>query len=482
MHRFIFWPVVLSLAALAGCASQHNVLGKETALKISQLKLRPGISDSKDLHIHTEQAWWHAFDEPPLNQLMALALAHNPSLAVARARVAEAQGIARIQGAELLPNVSASGRVQAAHWTEHQFYPPPYGGNTTWNNALNLDFSYSLDLWGKYRAAGMAKKEIFAARQQEERAAALLLENSLFQNYIDYAQTKALLRQNQALHKIQERLLYIAQTRLQHGLENAESERRIEQRLQQLRNEKQILIGKSQVLSEQLAALAGQGTTLPSTLTPPTLPRKIHWQVPQTVPANLIGNRPDVMARRWQVEAAAAEVHVAKAEFYPNINIVAFVGGLAAAGSFFQFLQVSSGQYGVGPSITLPIFEGGRLRGNLRAKKAAYNAAVANYNQTLINAFRQTAGAITEIHTLSLRRESLRNEHKALEENREIVRKRFLAGLTNQTALLTIDTQMIALRQHQIDLNANALAALGTLYASLGGSFVPGTLPVPAVP
>ncbi|MHB8201749.1 MAG: efflux transporter outer membrane subunit [Acidithiobacillus sp.] len=468
--------VLMPLLMLAGCASQHDILSKEHTLKIVGLKLNAGIVPGNTT-VHPQKAWWHVFDDPQLNHLMARALAHNPDLAIARARVAEAQGIAHIKGAKLLPNVSGSSRIQAAHWTENQFYPPPFGGSTTWNNALNLDFSYSLDLWGKYRAAHMAKKEIFAEREQEERAAVLLLENNILQNYIRYAQTEALLKQNQTLQKLQERLLYIARTRFQHGLENAEAEHRIQQSLQEIRNKNQQLTGKARLLGEELAALAGQGTVLTQPLTPPALRLETTWQAPRNVPADLVGNRPDVIARRWQVEAAAAEVHVAKTEFYPNINIVAFVGGLAAAGSFLQFLHVSSGQYGVGPSITLPIFEGGRLRGNLRTKSAEYNAAVANYNKTLITAFQQTAEAITQVNTLGARRESLRDQLEALGANREITQKRFQAGLSNQTPLLEMDAQMITLRRRQIDINAAALESLGTLYASLGGSFVPGTLP-----
>lgn len=476
MNRTLLRLMLTSLLTLTACARQNDTLPKERALKIPELTLNSKIK-SNDALEHSKPSWWAYFQDPQLDHLISLALKHNPDLAIARARINEAQGIARIKGAKLLPNVNANSSIQAAHWTENQFYPPPYGGSDTWNNALNLNLSYSLDLWGRYRDVNIAKRDVLAAAEQEHRAAALLLENNILQNYIRYVQTEALIKNNHELKTVEYKLIYIARMRLQHGLDNATSMHQLQQGLQELNDRKRALTGKSKLFKEELAALAGIGTSFHHPLDVHSLPITRQWQPPTFVPASLVGARPDVIARRWQVEAAAANVRVAQTEFYPNINIVAFLGGLAAAGSFLQFLHVSSAQYGVGPSITLPIFEGGRLRGNLREKSAEYNEAVSEYNETLIDAFKQVAQAITQLDSLSARRRTLHRRLADLRLILDISKKRFSAGITNKESVLQKSADILRLKQKKIDLNAAALENLGTLYASLGGAFMHGTLP-----
>src|SRR5207253_6383220 len=114
---------------------------------------------------------------------------------------------------------------------------------------------------------------------------------------------------------------------------------------------------------------------------------------PSSVPAELLGRRPDLIAQRWRVEAAQKDIASAKAEFYPNVNLAAFIGVQSLGGA--GFLTAASRMMGAGPAVTLPIFAAGRLRGNLAGKNADYGVAVETYNQTLADAMSTVVEPIT---------------------------------------------------------------------------------------
>ena len=120
---------------------------------------------------------------------------------------------------------------------------------------------------------------------------------------------------------------------------------------------------------------------------------------PAQLPADLLGQRADIAAARWRVEAAGHDVKNAKTQFYPNINLVAFAG-LSSIG-LGRLLDAGSQQWGVGPAIRLPIFEGGRLRANLRGKTADLDAAVESYNAAVLDAIHETADQIASAQSIA---------------------------------------------------------------------------------
>ena len=138
----------------------------------------------------------------------------------------------------------------------------------------------------------------------------------------------------------------------------------------------------------QLAALAGKGPGEGAQLQRPSLSLAAPLKLPSSLPAQLLGQRPDVVASRWQVAAQARGIDVAHAGFYPNVDLVGSLGYMATGGTMLGFLSGQKFNYTVGPAISLPIFDGGRLRGQLGEASAGYDIAVAKYNQTLVNALK----------------------------------------------------------------------------------------------
>jgi len=201
------------------------------------------------------------------------------------------------------------------------------------------------------------------------------------------------------------------------------------------------------------------------------MPPAQQFTIPSNLPADLLGRRPDVVAQRWRVEAASHDIKVAKAAFYPNINLAASVG-LQSFG-FGDFNDSSSRVLGIGPAISLPIFEGGRLRANLAAQDAVYDAAVESYNQTLVDAVHDLADQLTSIRWL---KERVDEQHMAVDTANDafdLVNRRYGAGLATYIQVLTAQNAALEQQRQLINLMARGRSLQANLTRALGGGFQP---------
>jgi outer membrane protein TolC len=142
-----------------------------------------------------------------------------------------------------------------------------------------------------------------------------------------------------------------------------------------------------------------------------------------------------------------------------------------------EFMKPDSAHYGITPALSLPIFDGGRLRGQLLAQTGAFDEAVAQYNKTLLTALQQAAEALTRLNTLSERRRSVNDDLHAACGNRSIAERRFHAGLTNRLPVLAAESEILRLQAQTLSLNTDAIDALTRLFTALGGAVIPNTLP-----
>ena len=187
------------------------------------------------------------------------------------------------------------------------------------------------------------------------------------------------------------------------------------------------------------------------------------------IPADLLGRRADIVAARWRVEASTKDVANAKAQFYPNINLAAFAG-FSSLG-FGQLFKSGSEQWGVGPALRLPIFEGGRLRANLRGKSADQDAAVESYNAAVIGAVRDVADQVASSQSIVRQQTQQRAAQAAAESAYEIALQRYKAGLGNYLNVLTAETSVLSQRRVAVDLSARALDTQVALIRALGGGY-----------
>jgi NodT family efflux transporter outer membrane factor (OMF) lipoprotein len=226
-----------------------------------------------------------------------------------------------------------------------------------------------------------------------------------------------------------------------------------------------------------LAELSGQNPQALDTFAP-TLAAARARPLPQALPADLLGRRADLVAQRWRVEAALRDVDVARTQFYPNVSLTAFIG-LSSLG-LDRFLDAGARVYGVGPAVSLPIFDAGRLRANLSARSADVDAAVEGYNGALLHALREVADELTSLRSLELQLRAQQDATAAADSAFDLARQRYQAGLGNFLTVLTAQTNVLTQRRAATDLKARHLASEVALSRALGGGYATEPDAVPA--
>ncbi len=229
-----------------------------------------------------------------------------------------------------------------------------------------------------------------------------------------------------------------------------------------------------EILRNKLSAVAGKGPGYGEQIRRPTLSLALPIGLPSTIQADLLGRRPDVVAQRWRIEAAGKGIEVAKASFYPNINFSAFVGWQSLG--FDKFLSSESLIKGFGPAVSLPIFEGGRLKEQLRVSTAEYDIVVEAYNNTIIHALEEVASEVVTLRSLEIQRNETYQSHSLAGRAYDIALSGFKAGLSDYLIVLNAQTQTLVESQRKAQVEAHFLDAYAALMQAIGGG-VPVTAP-----
>ena len=449
---------------LAGCADLSGIEPRAKLRDPASLKLEAGAQAS----VPTQ--WWRGFGDAQLDRLVDQALADNPNLRVAQARLARAQAVSEVAGAALLPQVNGSLDATTQRYTKNGMIPPPLAGSTSTSATLQLGASWELDFFGKNRAQLESALGAARAAQADTDAARILLASNVTRAYFQLAKVNDQLAVAQRTLAQREEALRLVRDRVNAGLDTNLELRQSEGSLPEARQQLEALQEQASLAHNALAALVGQ----PKTRVVSIEPRLASIQPlagAAVLPANLLGQRADVAAARWRVEAAGEDIRNAKAQFYPNINLVAFAG-LSSIG-LGNLLNAGSLQYGVGPAIHLPIFEGGKLRANLRGKTADYDAAVESYNATVIEAIHEVGDQLVSARSITRQQAEQRQAQTAAEAAYDIAVQRYQAGLGNYLNVLTAENAVLAQRRLAVDLAARALDTQVGLARALGGGYTP---------
>lgn len=411
--------------------------------------------------------WWTRFGDAQLDALVQQALQNHPNLRIAQARVARAQALTDTIASTELPNVSGSVDATRQRFSANSIYPPPLAGGVYETANAQITAGYEFDLFGKNRAALDAALGQVRAAQADAQAAELLLATQVTRSYFTLLRINALQALAQRNLAQREQLLSLVQSRLAAGLDSPTELRNSEATLPEIRQYAESLREQAALARNALAALTGQPLGLQD-LKAGTLAQIKPQTAPQAVPLDLLANRPDVAAARARVEAALSDVEVAKAQFYPNINLVAFAG-LNSIG-FGNISKAGSEQWGVGPAIRLPIFDGGRLRSQLKGRAADVDVAVETYNALVIEAVREVADQITTLQSIARQSQEQQAGLAAAQTLQDIAAQRFAAGLSSRASVLNAQSAVLAQERQAIELAARSLDAQALLLRATGGS------------
>ncbi|MDB5496294.1 MAG: efflux system, outer rane lipoprotein NodT family [Phenylobacterium sp.] len=415
-------------------------------------------------------AWWTAYGDAQLNGLMQEALAGSPDLAAAQARVRKAQSLAATARSRELPTLSANASVQELKQSYNYGIPPafvPHGYNDY--GQVTLDFSWELDFWGKNRAAVAAAVSDARAAGADAAEARLMLSTNLAAAYADLARLYAERDVAERAMAVQGETSQLVRDRVANGLDTLAEQRQAEAEPLQAKADLSAIDEQIALTRNRLAALAGAGPDRGLSIARPSAAALKPLGVPAELAASLVGRRPDVTAARWRAEAAAERIHEARAAFFPDVNLAAFIG---VQSLFLSKLTASGSDVGsVGPAISLPIFNGGRLRAGYRGAEADRDAAVASYDAAVTEAFRQVADVVASSRALASQVADSRAALAASEDAYRIARLRYQGGLATYPSVLLAEQGVLRRRRVVADLDARALALDVQLVRALGGGF-----------
>ncbi len=446
---------LLVCAILTGCATYTGIHGesKPVALK----KPSPKFS--------VTAKWWTIFRDDQLDSLIEEAIENSPTIRIAQARIRQAKSMADVSGADLYPQLDANGSAVRERISAKGYFPPPLGGSTLNLGQLTLDFDYEFDWWGRNRAALDAALNETSVTEAEAVETRLLLGLAVAQTYFALQADLAKLNTSKQILARQEALLDLARFRAKSGID---SDDRASQMAGLLAQEKigiskldeAVKLGRSQI-SALLGKPQNAEKPIAARIDPPP-------PLPSSIPADSIGQRPDVMAQQYRLAAASNRIDQAKAEFFPNIDLSAYAGVQSIG--FGNLFKGGSDIASFGPAIHLPIFGGGRLRANLGEKYAEYDIAVEEYNRMVIGAMRDVAQASTSLKSVSSQIAAQNDVLRALGDAHRIALDRYNHGLGDALSVLEAETPLLIQKNVKTDLDERRLELTLEMIQSLGGA------------
>ena len=458
-----------ALLALAGCVARGD-WKPAPQLAPAQLATTHALAETPvDPAAWPADGWWRTYGDPQLDALVSEALSGSPSLEIAEARLRAAQAQAVSAGATRLPSVSLDAEATRQRYPENGLYPPPFAGAWSTDGRIAFDLSYQIDFWGRNRQLLAAARSGVEAAEADRAAARLAIAEAVVRAYIHLDLAYALLDVTNDNLKQQSSILELTQQRVDAGLENTARIKQSEGSLALTRAGVASVQANIELARNQLGDLAGAGPDRGLTLTRPHLVVPARVALPSALPVDLLGRRPDVAAARAQVQSAAHGIKSAEADFYPNVNLVAFAGlqsiGLA------KLFDASDTIAGGGPALSLPVFNRRQLRGALETRQAQFDASVGQYNQTLLDAVRNVADVVANWRALERETAEQQTALAAAQRAYDLTSDRYRAGLDNYLSVLSSENQLLLAQGLGAELAARRLGFSVDLVHALGGGY-----------
>ncbi|CDY78151.1 Outer membrane component of tripartite multidrug resistance system [Caballeronia glathei] len=487
---------VLLCTALTGCLVGPDFERPQTSTPDVFDRTQSAQASSRAIEAEFSPEWWTLFNDPILDSLEKQLTDANLDVAAASARLRQSRAEQRIVGAEEYPTLTGAasyyrergspngilsllgvtptgGQVQSAAGDTPLGVAPLPGskGSPAYDlYQFGFDASWELDFWGRVRRGVEAATALSEASYEDRNSILLSARAELARDYVQLRDTQALLeiaRQNLGIARDAVKL---TETRVREGVTteldvaNASAQAEsIESLIPTLESRSATTINAIGVLLAREPGALRQMLGEPHDV--PALPE----QVPIGVPSELVQRRPDIRRAEAQLHAATAAIGMAKADFYPRISLNGSAG--------FQSLQLSnladwaSGQFVIGPSISLPIFEGGRLKGTLHLREAQQQEAAIVYKRTVLQAWREVDDALVVYDAEQRRRDRLKAVVSLNQRALSIARQRYKAGAVDFLDVLNVQKQLLDAQSKLEQSKADAAANLITLCKVLGGGW-----------
>jgi multidrug efflux system outer membrane protein len=457
--------VMISIALLCACA---GFPAKQKPVRLPEIAPLDGVELSGGGDWPSRE-WWKRYQDPVLDQLIALGTANSPSLTTARARFDTARQSVRLAAAASGAQVTASADIDRQRLSDNGIFPPKLLGFSWYNQSdLGLQASYTFDWWGKQRYAVESAMDQAHAAQADRSAAALVLASSIADTYFGWQadQNRLMLAHENEATIESERKVTAARVRAE--LDFADDINRSDLALAAAREQIATLEGSAKLRVVALAALAGRpiGELPPMARNPlPSFPVLL----PDNVKIDLMARRADITASRWRIEAAERTLDSARADFYPDVTINVLAG--LSSIDVGRLLEYGSRVPQAGAAIHLPIFDGGRLKARYGGAQAGIDAAVSSYQDTVIGAARDVATQAATRVQIESQRTQRALEVDAAQRIKDTAAARMRQGIEDSRSVLKATESWIEQRDALLQLDAAALAADVALQRALGGGY-----------
>jgi multidrug efflux system outer membrane protein len=459
--------LVVSVALLAGCATPPAYEKPATELPAAwrdvpaQGKPAPGVR------------WWTLYADPALDRLVDEALAHNRDLELATARVDEARALLQVEDGRQSPSVDAGFQRDRSRSSERSATPLPPGTPLERNNyRAQLNVAYELDLWGRLSNASKAARADLLASEAARETVRIALVIDVARGYFTLVALDAQIESTRRSLELRSRNLELQAARRSAGLIGDYDYRQLEAEvaaaraqlpaLERSRSTEElalaVLLGRSPraIIEDTVTRSAGRGEPAPPA-------------VPEGMPSELLLRRPDVVEAEQRLIAANARIGAARAALFPRISLTGFLGSESSSlGNLFSgpslIWQLAFG-------LAQPIFQGGRLYGEIDAVKARERQAIAHYQKTLQTAFREVRQALIaqtrarEVFDAEGQREA------ALADALRLARIRYDNGLSSQLEVLDVERNLLQAQLNRADALRAQRAAVADLVKALGGGW-----------
>ena len=461
-------PSTARLRTLAAALCCAGLLGACSVAPVYQVPSTPAPAAFKEAGALWQTAqpndaiergeWWQLFGDAQLNHLAAQVQINNQNIAAAAAAVAQAQAAVRAERAGLLPSVGASlGQTRQ-------------GGsqaNGSGSASLGINAAWDADVWGRLKASVSTAQSNAQASEADLAAARLSAVGSLVQNYFRLREADAELQLLQQSIAGYERSLRITQNRYDVGVEAKTAVLQAQTTLSNTQASVQALRQSRQTYEHAIAVLTGQA---PADFALPPAP----WaaavpQVPGMVPSTLLERRPDIATAERAVAAANAQIGVARAAYYPSLNLSGSIG--RSGSNLGNLFSVSGLLWSLGATLGQTLFNAGATAAQVDSAQAAHAARTANYRQTVLVAFQAVEDVLATSASLSAQLPLLQQSLDSAEKVEQQMLNRYQAGQVPYTDVVTAQATALAARRSLIQLQLNQQLAAAQLIQELGGGW-----------
>jgi outer membrane protein, multidrug efflux system len=414
--------------------------------------------------------WWGTFNDPKLQTLIREALTNSYDIQKAASRVLQAEAVLRITRSQYFPTINAGGDLVTSRASEKGVADIPSGVDPQrdYGNVFASMPGYELDLWGRIRRANEGARAVLLATVEAQLAVRQTLVSQVATAYLELLELDLELQIAERSYAARTNSLVLTVSREEGGVAEMQDVYQakilvttadaaisnIQREIGQKENELSILVGRNPGKIDRGSPLAQQ---------------KLRAEVPAGLPSSLLERRPDIRAAEQQLVAANANIGQARAAFYPRITLTGFYGHQTVALS--DLFTGATRVWQFGPSITLPLFTGGRLRGNLNLAEAQFQESMLNYQQTVQEAFREVSDGLIAYQRTREFREKQEQRTDAHRAATELANVRYNGGVASYLEVLYNEQELFNAEFGLAEARRDELLSVVQLYRALGGGW-----------